>query len=102
MMEEACRVPGRSTHSRTKDAPMTSLVVLALSLVAQTPAASASDRPSTAPTPAEVVASIETVMSDAIARAEPSVVAIHRTKGQDPNRTLAVRGRTPPQPAVER
>jgi S1-C subfamily serine protease len=81
---------------------MTSLVVLALSLLAQQPAASASDRPSPAPTPAEVVASIETVMTDAIARAEPSVVAIHRTKGKDPNRTLAVRGRTPPHPAIER
>jgi S1-C subfamily serine protease len=48
------------------------------------------------------VASIESVLADAIARAEPSVVAIHRDKGPDPNRTLAVRGRRPPRPVIER
>ena len=32
--------------------------------------------------PADVVAALETAISDAIARAEPSVVAIHRFKGE--------------------
>jgi S1-C subfamily serine protease len=81
---------------------MTSLVVLSLSLLAQKPAGSAAERPANAPSPAEIVASIESVMGDAIARAEPAVVAIHRDKAQDPNRTLAVRGRRPAHPALER
>ncbi len=101
MMEEECRA-SRGGRSRTKDTPMTPLVVLTLSLLAQQPARSATERTATAPSPAEIVASIESVMADAIAKAEPSVVAIDRHKAQDPNRTLAVRGRTPQQPAVER
>jgi serine protease Do len=47
------------------------------------------------PSPAEIVASIETAIADAVAKAEPSVVAIHRSKGdnsQSPE-TQAVRGR---------
>ncbi len=44
----------------------------------------------------DVVASLETVLADAIARAEPSVVAIARDKAEDnpENVTLAVRGRS--------
>jgi serine protease Do len=52
----------------------------------QEPKASASS-------PADVVTAIETVISDAIAKAEPSVVAIHRVKGENSQETQAVRGR---------
>jgi S1-C subfamily serine protease len=48
------------------------------------------------PSPADIIASIETVMADAISRAEPSVVAIHRTKGENSQETQAVRGRKRP------
>jgi S1-C subfamily serine protease len=41
----------------------------------------------------DLVAAIETVISDAIAKAEPSVVAIHREKSEHSKETLAVRGR---------
>jgi S1-C subfamily serine protease len=37
------------------------------------------------------------VVADAIAKAEPSVVAIHRNKGENPQETLAVRGKPRPQ-----
>jgi serine protease Do len=53
------------------------------------------------PSPAEIVMALETVISDAIARAEPSVVAIHRYKTENSQETLAVRGRTPRQAARE-
>ncbi len=43
--------------------------------------------------PADLVSALETVIQDAIARAEPSVVAINRRKGENPEETLAVRGR---------
>jgi serine protease Do len=46
-----------------------------------------------ASSPADVVTAIETVISDAIAKAEPSVVAIHRVKGENSQETQAVRGR---------
>ena len=36
------------------------------------------------------------MVADAIARAEPSVVAIHRYKGENPQETLAVRGKARP------
>jgi serine protease Do len=49
-----------------------------------------------APAPADVVASIETAISDAIAKAEPSVVAIHRNKSENSQETLAIRGRRRP------
>jgi S1-C subfamily serine protease len=51
-------------------------------------------RPS-GPSPVDVVASIETVIADAVAKAEPSVVAIHRSKVENSqvNETQAVRGR---------
>lgn len=48
-----------------------------------------------APSPAEIVAAIETALSDAIAKAEGSVVAIHREKAESGRETLAVRGRRP-------
>ena len=48
------------------------------------------------PAPIDIVAAIENVVADAIARAEPSVVAIHRQKGENPQETLAVRGRPRP------
>ena len=46
--------------------------------------------------PADVVAALETAISDAIAKAEPSVVAIHRFKGEHSQETQAVRGRRHP------
>src|SRR5271165_640053 len=46
--------------------------------------------------PIDIVAALETVVADAIARAEPSVVAIHRVKGENPQETLAVRGKSRP------
>ncbi len=71
---------------------MTSLVVFSCLVLAWP------DPPPKAPNPAEpsalsVVAAIETVISDAIAEAEPSVVAIHRKKAQNPHEPLAIRGR---------
>jgi S1-C subfamily serine protease len=44
--------------------------------------------------PAEIVTALESVVSDAIARAEASVVAIHREKLENGQETMAVRGRT--------
>jgi S1-C subfamily serine protease len=75
---------------------MTPLAVLTLFLLAQEPAGAQPGRPPTAPAPADLVASIESALTEAIARAEPSVVAIHRDKGPNPNETLAVRGRGKP------
>ncbi|MGC8641946.1 MAG: trypsin-like peptidase domain-containing protein [Isosphaeraceae bacterium] len=43
--------------------------------------------------PADLVSALETVIQDAIARAEPSIVAINRRKSENPDETLAVRGR---------
>ena len=43
--------------------------------------------------PTDVVAALETAIADAIAKAEPSVVAIHRVKGENSQETQAVRGR---------
>jgi serine protease Do len=47
--------------------------------------------------PIDLVSALETVVADAIARAEPSVVAIHRFKGENGQETLAVRGKPRPQ-----
>ncbi|WP_237170659.1 hypothetical protein [Paludisphaera borealis] len=49
-----------------------------------------------APAPAaiDVVSALEKTLADAIARAEPSVVAIHRDKADNAQETLAVRGKT--------
>ncbi len=45
--------------------------------------------------PPEVVAALETALQSAIAKAEPSIVAIARTKTEDGDVTTAVRGRNP-------
>ena len=50
--------------------------------------------------PADIVSALETAIQDAIARAEPSVVAINRLKGENPEETLAVRGRQRPQASL--
>jgi serine protease Do len=74
---------------------MTSLVVLcflAWTLDGLQPPTSA---PPPGPTPTDVVAALETAMADAIAKAEPSVVAIHREKAENTQETQAVRGRKP-------
>ena len=63
---------------------------IALALVAQT----ARDGPTS---PADLVAALETVVADAVAKAEPSVVAIARTKADKGSGTTAVRGRNPEQ-----
>jgi hypothetical protein len=46
--------------------------------------------------PLDLVTALETVVSDAIAKAEPSVVAIHRKKGENAQETMAVRGKPRP------
>src|SRR5262249_36233341 len=74
---------------------MTSLIVLACLALAQIGSQPPASSPS-GPSPTEVVASIEAVMADGIAKAEPSVVAIHRFKEGKSQETLAVRGRKPP------
>ena len=53
-----------------------------------------SDSP-TPPSPADVVAALETALTDAIAKAEPSVVAIAREKDGKTIETTAVRGKLP-------
>jgi serine protease Do len=68
---------------------------IALSLIGQT----ARDTP---PRPLDVVAALETAVADAVARAEPSVVAIARTKAEKGAGTTAVKGRNPePPPASD-
>ncbi len=52
--------------------------------------------PPTSPSPVDLVSAFETVLADAIARAEPSVVAIARDKDGKGEETTAVRGRKPP------
>lgn len=79
---------------------MTALVVLScLAWVPDGPQAPAS--PSSSPAPAEVVASLEQVLAEAIAKAEPSVVAIHRKKAEHSQETQAVRGRKRSRPLVD-
>ena len=71
---------------------MTSLVFSSCLLLAWlAPQVPASDPPD--PQAAAIVASIEKLLADAIAKAEPSVVAIHRNKSENGQETLAVRGR---------
>jgi S1-C subfamily serine protease len=75
---------------------MTSFILLCcLALAVDGTQSPASSQPP-GPAPADVVASIEAVVADAIAKAEPSVVAIHRLKSENGQETLAVRGRRPP------
>ncbi|HEV3163144.1 MAG TPA: trypsin-like peptidase domain-containing protein, partial [Isosphaeraceae bacterium] len=66
-------------------------LVLALTVVAQAD----QPRPANPPSPADVVAALETAIADAITRAEPSVVAISRVKDGEGDETTAIRGRTP-------
>ena len=72
----------------------TALVVLALLT---------QDAPKVAPaSPVDVVAALESALVEAIARAEPSVVAIGREKDGNSEQTTAVRGRmAPPMPPQE-
>jgi serine protease Do len=68
---------------------------IALCLIAQQPKADP-------PSPLDVVTAMETVLADAIAKAEPSIVAISRDKGKG-DETTAVKGRNPPlEPPRER
>ncbi len=78
---------------------MTPIVALTCLVLAQAPKPDGLDAPdSSAPTPsaAAVVASLESAFAHAIARAEPSVVAIHRDKAPNVVETRAVRGWKPP------
>jgi S1-C subfamily serine protease len=45
--------------------------------------------------PGDVISALETAVADAIAKAEPSVVAITRVKGPNVDETTAVRGKNP-------
>ena len=60
---------------------------------------SAAEPPANPPAPPatalDIVSALETVLADAIAKAEPSVVAIARDKSTDGEETTAVRGRNP-------
>jgi serine protease Do len=71
---------------------MTSLVVLSCLVLAWPDPPKPASKPAE-PSAIDLVAAIETVLSDAIAKAEPSVVAIHRDKSENSQETLAVRGR---------
>ena len=51
--------------------------------------------PGDPPSAADIVAALESVTIDAIAKAQPSVVAIARVRGDDPDKTLAIRGESP-------
>jgi serine protease Do len=63
-----------------------------LSLVCVAPSSDSPGLPQ--PSPLDVVSALESVVADAIAKAEPSVVAIHRFKDENSQETLAVRGKT--------
>src|SRR3954447_24078557 len=80
---------------------MTLLLSLAcLHLTWADPTAQA-EPPARQSSPIDIVSALESVVADAIARAEPSVVAIHREKGENPQETLAVRGKNRPATGVE-
>lgn len=68
-------------------------VVFALMALAADPPTPA---PAQAPSPADIISALETALADAIAKAEPSVVAIARYKDGKGDVTTAVRGMTPP------
>ena len=74
--------------------PHLALVVLALLALSDTPATQQPQQPQQPPpSPIDIVAALETALGDAIARAEPSVVAIAREKDGKSEETAAVRGR---------
>ena len=75
--------------------PMPTLLPMALTLLAW---ADPPQGPAAAP-PLSVVEAVEAALADAIAAAEPSVVAVAREKS-DNDETLAVRGRAAPRPPV--
>ena len=75
--------------------PHLACVVLAL-LALTDPPRSQDPQPQQPPPPVDVVAALETALGDAIARAEPSVVAIAREKDGKSEVTTAVRGRMAP------
>ena len=56
--------------------------------------------PPAAPAPPEVLSALEAALADAIAKAEPSVVAIAREKSGEGQETTAIRGRDPAPAAV--
>jgi S1-C subfamily serine protease len=81
---------------------MTSIVLSSCLLLAGSdPHQPPADPMSPSPAPAEIVAAIENVMADAIAKAEPSVVAIHRFKVENSQETQAVRGRKRPNNLID-
>jgi S1-C subfamily serine protease len=101
MEEESCgsdRVGRLATPIpglRTKELVMSSTVLaLCLLLALPDPQQPSSDPPTSSAT--GIVVAIESVMADAIAKAEPSVVAIHRDKGEKSQETQAIRGRRRP------
>ena len=71
-------------------------VVLALLALADPPAL-----PQQPVAPVDVVSALESALIDAIAKAEPSVVAIAREKNGKTEETTAVRGRTPAPPPFQ-
>jgi S1-C subfamily serine protease len=72
---------------------MTLATILALALVSQAdPPPSQSQAKAS---PADVVAALEEATIEAIARAQPSVVAIARIRGEEPDKTTAIRGQAP-------
>ena len=75
---------------------MPHLALVVLTLLALTDAPPTQQPPS----PSDIVAALETALADAIAKAEPSVVAIAREKDGKSEETTAVRGRmaAPPPP----
>src|SRR3954449_10885827 len=99
--------PGRgndeseSLRPRKKDAAMNLLLRLACLQLALVDPPAQAPQPVQQPSSIDLVSALENVVSDAIARAEPSVVAIHREKGDNPQETLAVRGRKRPGAAFE-
>ena len=75
--------------------PHLAFVVLALLILADPSSPQDDPRPKP-PSPIEVVSALETALGDAIATAEPSVVAIAREKNGKSELTTAVRGRMAP------
>jgi serine protease Do len=86
------RSPLRSVRLRTEGSFMTAFVLSSCLLLGST---APQDPPGDPPDPqaAAIVASVEKLLADAIAKAEPSVVTIARTKNESGQETLAVRGR---------
>ena len=70
------------------------LVFASLALQGDAP----SQKPPQGLSPVDVVSALENAITDAIARSEPSVVAIARERGGKGEETLAVRGKLPPLP----